>query len=121
MQQAATDEGQPGIVTADIPATRSPDSTLAMLREGYEFIGRRCRHYGTDAFRTWLMLSDVICIRGSKAAETFYGNGLFGRRRSMPHQESGSSRTSSGRSGFGGGRSTAIASSRKAAADGRAV
>lgn len=36
--------------------TRSFDSTLALLREGYNFIANRCARYGSDAFETRLML-----------------------------------------------------------------
>lgn len=31
---------------------RAPDSTLALLREGYAFIPNRCRRLRADAFRT---------------------------------------------------------------------
>lgn len=70
--------------SADLPRTAFPDSTLALLRDGYEFIGKRCRRYGSDAFRTRIMLEDVICVTGVEAAEVFYGADRFDRRHAVP-------------------------------------
>lgn len=67
-----------------VPRSRAPDLTLALLRQGYTFIGRRCRRYGSDAFRTRLMLEDVLCLQGGEAAGFFYGAGIFSRRNAMP-------------------------------------
>jgi fatty-acid peroxygenase len=78
----------PGLGTlrtaSDFPRTAWPDSTLALLREGYGFIGRRCRRYGGDAFRTRIMLHDVVCMTGAEAAEMFYRGGHFSRADAMP-------------------------------------
>ncbi|SEL09920.1 Cytochrome P450 [Blastococcus sp. DSM 46786] len=51
-----------------IPTLTAPDSSLALLREGYAFISRRCDRLGTDAFRTRLMLRPAVCVRGAEAA-----------------------------------------------------
>ena len=67
-----------------IPRDKSPDSTLALLREGYAFISNRCRSLGTDVFETRLMLSRVICTVGEDAAMMFYHPGRFTRRYAMP-------------------------------------
>src|SRR5690606_32903732 len=61
-----------------------PDSTLALLREGYEFIGKRCRRYDSDVFRTRIMLEDVLCMTGIEAAEMSYGGDRFDRRHAVP-------------------------------------
>nr|WP_012311574.1 cytochrome P450 [Arthrobacter sp. AK-1]ABR67042.1 putative fatty acid beta hydroxylase [Arthrobacter sp. AK-1] len=61
-----------------------PDSSLALLREGYTFISSRCDRLGTDLFRTTLILRPVVCLRGAEAAEFFYGGGRFGRKAAMP-------------------------------------
>ena len=60
------------------------DSTLSLLRQGYDFIGKHCDELGTDVFRTRLMLEDVICLRGPDASRMFYGEGRFTRRQAMP-------------------------------------
>jgi fatty-acid peroxygenase len=60
------------------------DSSLALLREGYEFIPRRCRRYGSDLFVTRVMGERVVCISGREAAELFYGGERFTRRRAIP-------------------------------------
>ncbi|MBX9700769.1 MAG: cytochrome P450, partial [Acetobacteraceae bacterium] len=66
------------------PSDRSPDASLALLREGYAFIPNRCRALCTDAFRTRLMLTPVLCMQGEEAARIFYHPGRFTRRGAMP-------------------------------------
>ncbi|WP_030274612.1 cytochrome P450 [Micromonospora globosa] len=67
-----------------MPSDRSPDSTLAFLREGYRFVGDRCDRLGTDVFQTRLLLEPTICLRGREAAELFYDEERFVRRGAMP-------------------------------------
>ena len=62
----------------------SPDATLALLRDGYGFVSRRCARLGAEAFRTRLMLRPVLCARGSAAAEAFYTPDRFTRVGAMP-------------------------------------
>jgi fatty-acid peroxygenase len=54
-----------------IPRERTPDSTLALLREGFEFVTNRCRRHGADAFAARLMLRPVVCMQGAEAARFF--------------------------------------------------
>lgn len=67
-----------------IPHEPALDNTLALLREGYEFIGRRCDRLNTDIFVTRLLLKRAICVRGASAAEMFYGGDRFTRNGAMP-------------------------------------
>lgn len=67
-----------------VPGTKSLDSTLAFLSEGYRFISNRCRELGSDAFETRLALRKVVCMQGAEAARVFYAPDRFTRRRSMP-------------------------------------
>jgi fatty-acid peroxygenase len=67
-----------------LPSAGLPDSTPAVLREGYKFIGNRCDRLHSDAFVTRLLLSKAVCMRGADAAEAFYGGGRFGRQGAMP-------------------------------------
>jgi fatty-acid peroxygenase len=60
------------------------DNTIALLEEGYRFIGNRCDELGTDIFGTRLMLRRVVCVRGEAAARMFYQPGRFTRRRAIP-------------------------------------
>jgi len=60
------------------------DSTAAFLREGYTFVGSRCRDLETDRFRTRLMLRPVTCLCGVEAAREFYQPGRMSRRGAMP-------------------------------------
>ena len=67
-----------------IPSLPVPDSSLALLREGYTFISRRCDRLGTDAFRTRIMLRPAVCVRGAEAARMFYGDERFTRQGAFP-------------------------------------
>lgn len=40
---------------AAIPQPPEGDNTLALLREGYNFVSRRCERLGSDAFTTTLL------------------------------------------------------------------
>ncbi|MCZ2827004.1 MULTISPECIES: cytochrome P450 [unclassified Modestobacter] len=61
-----------------------PDSSLALLREGYTFISTRCDRLGADAFRTRLLLQPAVCLRGAEAAELFYSGARFDRTDAFP-------------------------------------
>jgi fatty-acid peroxygenase len=68
----------------EMPCDSSPDSTLGLIREGYDFIRNRCREYDTDVFRTRLMLQETICMRGEEAARLFYDTERFKREGAAP-------------------------------------
>lgn len=74
------------LVTADMALPRAPefDSTRAFFREGYNFVGDRCRQLDTDIFATRIMLYPVVCIMGDDAARQFYGGRHFTRQGAMP-------------------------------------
>ncbi|WP_262030861.1 cytochrome P450 [Microvirga sp. Mcv34] len=67
-----------------IPRDPSFDSTLALFREPYEFVLRRCRRYGGDLFEARLMLRRTVCMTGPEAAKLFYDPHRFIRRGAMP-------------------------------------
>lgn len=67
-----------------IPKDRLPESTLALLREGYHFIPNRVKKHDSDIFSTRLMFKNAICIHGEDAAELFYQPGHFTREGAMP-------------------------------------
>ncbi len=69
---------------AAIPRDRAPDSSLAFLREGYDFIRNRCRRLGSDVFETRLLLHRATCMMGAEAAGIFYGGDRFTRVGAMP-------------------------------------
>ena len=62
----------------------SMDNSLALLREGYEFIPNRCRRHGTDIFETRLTLQPVTCMSGAEAASVFYDDDRLTRRKALP-------------------------------------
>lgn len=63
---------------ADVPRLRG-DHTFAFLKEGYDFISRRCDALATDRFRTRILLKPVLCARGADASRMFYGADHFTR------------------------------------------
>lgn len=67
-----------------IPVERSVDSTLALVREGYEFVANRCRRLESDVFRTRLLGQSVVCMAGREAAALFYDADRFQRAGAVP-------------------------------------
>ncbi|MDY0884629.1 cytochrome P450 [Dongia soli] len=67
-----------------IPQDPAFDNTLAFFREGYNFIGNRCRRLDTDIFATRIMMRQVVCMRGEAAARRFYDGSSFTRVGAMP-------------------------------------
>jgi fatty-acid peroxygenase len=68
----------------DLPGDARLDRSLAFLREGYEFIPRRCARYGSDVFQTRLMGRRVVCLSGAEAAREFYAPGRTTRQGALP-------------------------------------
>lgn len=62
-----------------IPRDPLPDSTLALVRDPYRFITKRCQRYRSDLFETRLMFERTICLRGREAAALFYSPQRFQR------------------------------------------
>lgn len=67
-----------------VPQAPGFDNTVALLSEGYRFIGDRCDALGSDIFTTRLMMRRVVCVRGEAAARMFYQPGRFTRRHAIP-------------------------------------
>ena len=69
-----------------IPRAGRLDSTLAFLREGYDFGRNRFDQIGGDLFQTRLQLRRTIVLRGESAAELFYDESKFCRKGAMPRR-----------------------------------
>ena len=70
--------------TRAIPRSGDPDLLLGLLREGYDYAGRRFERLGSDIFRTRLLGRPAVCLRGAEAAELFYDESRFTREGAMP-------------------------------------
>ena len=57
---------------SSIPSAKGIDSTLALLRNPYEFIPDTCRDLEGDLFETRILFQKTICMTGAAAAEVFY-------------------------------------------------
>lgn len=67
-----------------IPRDRSPESSLALLREGNRFIATRCERYRSDIFQARLLFRTTFCMSGERAARLFYDNDRFTRTDAAP-------------------------------------
>lgn len=63
---------------------RSPDSTIALLRDPYRFLSRRAAELGVAVFETRLMLRRTTCMTGAEAAAVFYDPERFRRAGAAP-------------------------------------
>lgn len=68
----------------NMPRERAPDSSLGVLLDGYEFIGKRSRRHRSDVFAARLLLEETICMTGAQAAELFYDERRFQRMDAAP-------------------------------------
>ncbi|HET8701474.1 MAG TPA: cytochrome P450, partial [Nitrococcus sp.] len=71
---------------AEIPRDKSPESTLALAREGYMFIPNRCRRFRSDLFQARLLLQNTICMSGEETARLFYDPERFQREGAAPRR-----------------------------------
>lgn len=69
---------------AQIPRQKTPDSTIALAKDGYEFISKRCHRFQSDIFQTRLMFQKTICMKGENAARQFYDKEYFKREGVAP-------------------------------------
>jgi len=67
-----------------IPSDPKLDSTLAILKDGYTFIERRCREFQSDIFETRVLGEKAVCIQGQDAAGIFYDPQKFKRKGATP-------------------------------------
>lgn len=67
-----------------LPTDHSMDSTLALKRDPYGFIRKRCRQLGSDVFQTRLLGRKTICMSGEAAARLFYDSSRFVRHGAAP-------------------------------------
>ncbi|GAB2956075.1 fatty-acid peroxygenase [Micromonospora polyrhachis] len=74
----------PPLRDTPVPRTRGLDSTLALVRDGYDFISDRCRRYGSEVFETRLLFERTLCLVGAEAAKVFYDPDRFERAGAAP-------------------------------------
>lgn len=67
-----------------IPNAPGLDSSLALVKDGYEFISKQCDRLQSDIFQTRLLFQKTICIRGAEAAKVFYDVDKFVRKGAAP-------------------------------------
>lgn len=67
-----------------IPRESTPESTLALARDPYRFISRRCREHGTDVFMARILLHSTLCMTGRDYTELFCDAARFQRAGAAP-------------------------------------
>ncbi|WP_408006435.1 cytochrome P450 [Pseudalkalibacillus sp. A8] len=68
----------------NVPHEKTIDNSLALMREGYLFIGNRIDRYESDLFETRLLGEKVICMSGEEPAKIFYDSERFQRKGAAP-------------------------------------
>lgn len=68
-----------------MPQEQTLDSSLALLRDPYRWIGRRADAHGRDAFGARILGERTVLMRGPDAAAAFYDARLVTRRGGEPH------------------------------------
>ncbi len=66
------------------PSDPLPESSAALLFEGYNFSLKRYARFGSDAFTARVMLKRALFARGADAARMFYSPRRFTRRGGIP-------------------------------------
>jgi fatty-acid peroxygenase len=74
----------PRHVQRALPRDPRVDSTLGLLTDGYEFVSKRARRLGSDAFTARFFAYEVVCMTGADAARELYDTDLFERAHVMP-------------------------------------
>jgi fatty-acid peroxygenase len=69
-----------------IPRDPTLDSTLAILKDGYNFIWRRCQKLESDAFVTRVLGLSTVCVHGPEATKLFYDESKFQRAHALPRR-----------------------------------
>lgn len=67
-----------------VPKDSHLDSSFALLREGYDFIGNRCRRLRSPVFQSRILLQRTYCLQGHDAAAMFYENPNLSRVGAAP-------------------------------------
>lgn len=67
-----------------MPRASEFDSTLSLLRQGYEFVSNTSRKLDSDIYEGRLLLQKTIFMTGEEAAHLFYDNEKFQRHGAMP-------------------------------------
>src|SRR3982751_4880757 len=69
---------------SSMPRDKSVDATLALMRDPYGFIGKRCEQAASDVFEARILLRRTVCMRGRDAARVFYDPERFMRKGAAP-------------------------------------
>ncbi|UFT99640.1 cytochrome P450 [Radiobacillus kanasensis] len=67
-----------------LPHDRSLDNSIAVMREGYNFIQNRMDKYKSELFEARLLGEQAICMSGEEAAKLFYDQDKFRRNGAVP-------------------------------------
>lgn len=51
----------------EMPHDPRPESSIALLREGYDFIGNGCRHWKSPAFQSRILFQRTTASKGMKS------------------------------------------------------
>lgn len=70
---------------ATIPREKSIDSSIALLRDGFRFIQKRCQHHHSDVFSIRFLFQPAIYPTGEEGTRLCYDTSRFVRKGAFQH------------------------------------
>lgn len=70
----------------EIPRDEGIDHSLALLKEGYEYILNRRKSLQTNIFETRILGKKAICMGGKEVRQLFYDQTKFQRQDAVPNR-----------------------------------
>ena len=71
-------------VKSPVPREKALDSTLSLIKEGFNYIPSRREQLGSDIFETRIVGKKAVCIAGEESAAIFYDENKFKRKGAIP-------------------------------------
>ncbi|MCA1010307.1 cytochrome P450 [Halobacillus halophilus] len=71
-------------MTVKVPKDRTIDNTLAIFKDGYEFISKRVQNNHLDVYETRVLGEKVALLSGEEGAKLFYDTNRMNRKNALP-------------------------------------
>lgn len=71
-------------MTIKVPKDKTLDNTLALFKDGYEFIPKRVQNHHLDVYETRVLGEKVALLSGIEGAELFYDTNRMNRKNALP-------------------------------------
>ncbi|SEH90114.1 fatty-acid peroxygenase [Halobacillus karajensis] len=71
-------------MTAQVPKDKTIDNTLAIFKDGYNFIPKRVQNHHLDVYETRVLGEKVALLSGVEGAKLFYDTNRMDRKNALP-------------------------------------